>query len=219
MVHWTADLNFDPENSLVLKNNGLVGSMGRVASAADNAAIESFHSLLQKNVLDTRRWETKEELRLAIVTWIERKYHRQRRKRPREMTPVEFEALTWHRKPHETKDRNCELNRQQPQAITQACLFVEDSIRKWASRPPEEVGETLMTSVFGERGPFRLGKTEGERQGWHRLAMGIAMALRNPSGHRISEREDHRTYALGVIGTCSLLLTELKFEHANSFSR
>ncbi len=78
----------------VLKNNELLGSMGRVASAADNAAIESFHSLLQKNVLNTRRWETREELRLAIVTWIEKKYHRQRRKRRLgKMTPVEFEAL------------------------------------------------------------------------------------------------------------------------------
>jgi transposase InsO family protein len=78
----------------VLKNNELAGSMGRVASAADNAAIESFHSLLQKNVLNTRRWETREELRLAMVTWIEKKYHRQRRKRRLgKMTPVEFEAL------------------------------------------------------------------------------------------------------------------------------
>jgi transposase InsO family protein len=79
---------------MVLKNNGLIGSMGRVASAADNAAIESFHPLLQKNVLNTRRWETKEDLRLAIVTWIEKKYHRQRRKRRLgRLTPVEFEAL------------------------------------------------------------------------------------------------------------------------------
>ena len=78
----------------VLKNNELAGSMGRVASAADNAAIESFHSLLQKNVLNTRRWETREELRLAMVTWIEKKYHRQRRKRRLgKLTPVEFEAL------------------------------------------------------------------------------------------------------------------------------
>ncbi|MFD8491836.1 hypothetical protein [Amycolatopsis sp. NPDC059657] len=30
----------------------------------------------QKNVLGTRRWNTREELRLAIVTWIETKYHR-----------------------------------------------------------------------------------------------------------------------------------------------
>jgi transposase InsO family protein len=57
----------------ILKNNGLRGSMGRVASAGDNAAMESFFSLLQKNVLDTRRWDTREELRLAIVTWIETK--------------------------------------------------------------------------------------------------------------------------------------------------
>jgi transposase InsO family protein len=77
-----------------LKNNELVGSVGRVASAADNAAIESFHSLLKKNVLNSRRWDTREELRLAMVTRIEKKYHRQRRKRRLgRMTPVEFEVL------------------------------------------------------------------------------------------------------------------------------
>ena len=42
--------------------------------------MESFFSLLQKNVLDTRRWETREELRLAIVTWIETKYRRRRQR-------------------------------------------------------------------------------------------------------------------------------------------
>jgi putative transposase len=47
----------------LLDNNDLVGSMGRVGAACDNAAMESFFSLLQKNVLDTRRWETREELR------------------------------------------------------------------------------------------------------------------------------------------------------------
>jgi putative transposase len=56
--------------------------------------MESFHALLQKNMPTTRRWETREELRLAMVTWIEKKYHRQRGKRRlRKMTPVEFEAL------------------------------------------------------------------------------------------------------------------------------
>ncbi len=78
----------------ILKNNGLHGSMGRVASAGDNAAMESFFSLLQKNVLDTRRWETREELRLAIVTWIETKYNRRRRQRALgKLTPVEFEMI------------------------------------------------------------------------------------------------------------------------------
>jgi len=42
----------------LLKNNGLVGSMGRSYGAGDNASMESFFSLLQKNVLNTRRWDT-----------------------------------------------------------------------------------------------------------------------------------------------------------------
>ena len=78
----------------LLKNNGLKGSMGRVGSSSDNAAMESFFSLLQKNVLDTRRWETREELRLAIVLWIETKYNRRRRQRALgKLTPVEFEMI------------------------------------------------------------------------------------------------------------------------------
>jgi putative transposase len=77
----------------LLKHNGLTGSMGRVG-ACDNAAMESFFSLLQKNVLDRQRWQTREELRIAIVTWIERTYHRRRRQRVLgRLTPVEFEIL------------------------------------------------------------------------------------------------------------------------------
>ena len=77
-----------------LKHNGLVGSMGRVGACGDNAAMESFFSLLQKNVLDRQRWESRDELRLAIVTWIERTYHRRRRQRALgRLTPVEFELL------------------------------------------------------------------------------------------------------------------------------
>ena len=34
--------------------------MGQVGSAGDNAAMESFFPLLQKNVLNRRRWETRE---------------------------------------------------------------------------------------------------------------------------------------------------------------
>ena len=72
----------------------MVGSMGRVGAAGDNAAMESFFSLLQKNVLDRRRWDTREELRIAIVTWIERTYHRRRRQAALgRLTPIEFEAI------------------------------------------------------------------------------------------------------------------------------
>lgn len=76
----------------VLTSAGLRGSMGRVAAAGDNAAMESFHSLLQKNVLDRRRWRTRAELRYAILTWIEHTYNRRRRQRGLgKLTPVEFE--------------------------------------------------------------------------------------------------------------------------------
>ena len=50
----------------------MVGSMGRVGAAGENAAMEYFFSLLQKNVLNRRTWTTREELRIAIVTCIER---------------------------------------------------------------------------------------------------------------------------------------------------
>jgi putative transposase len=76
----------------VLKAAGLQGSMGRVASAGDNAAMESWHALLQRNVLDRRRWRTRDELHEAIVFWIEHTYNRRRRQRALgKLTPVEFE--------------------------------------------------------------------------------------------------------------------------------
>jgi putative transposase len=78
-----------------LRNAQLRGSMGRVGACADNAAMESFFSLLQKNVLNRQRWQTREQLRLAIVVWIERTYHRRRRQDTLgRMTPIEFETLT-----------------------------------------------------------------------------------------------------------------------------
>lgn len=77
-----------------LRSAGLRGSMGRVGACADNAAMESFFSLLQKNVLNRKRWTSRDQLRLAIVTWIERTYHRRRRQDSLgRLTPIEYETL------------------------------------------------------------------------------------------------------------------------------
>ena len=77
-----------------LSRHQLVGSMGRVGAAGDNAAMESFFSLLQKNVLNRQLWATREDLRIAIVTWIERTYHRRRRQDVLgRLTPIEFESI------------------------------------------------------------------------------------------------------------------------------
>jgi putative transposase len=77
-----------------LKHHKMVGSMGRVGACGDNAMMESFFSLLQKNVLDRQRWRTRAELTSRIVNWVERTYHR-RRRQPRlgKLTPVEFELV------------------------------------------------------------------------------------------------------------------------------
>ncbi len=55
--------------------------------------MESFHSLLQKYVLDQRRtWESREQLHLAIITWTPHTYNnRRRQRRLGKLTPVEFE--------------------------------------------------------------------------------------------------------------------------------
>jgi putative transposase len=77
-----------------LRRHGLTGSMGRVGACGDNAAMESFFALLQNNVLDRQRWTTRDQLRLAIITWIERTYHRRRRQRRLgRLTPIEYETI------------------------------------------------------------------------------------------------------------------------------
>src|SRR6266545_7589624 len=77
-----------------LTRQRMVGSMGQVGSAGDNAAMESFFALLQRNVLDRRRWATRDELRIAIVTWIERTYHQRRRQAGLgRLTPIEYEMI------------------------------------------------------------------------------------------------------------------------------
>ncbi len=77
-----------------LKGYKLLGSMGRVGAAGDNAAMESFFSTLQKNVLNRGSWATRDQLRARIVHWIEATYHRRRRQRRLgKLTPVEYETV------------------------------------------------------------------------------------------------------------------------------
>jgi transposase InsO family protein len=74
---------------------GCRGSMGRARTCADNAAMESFYALVQKNVLNRRRvWQTRRELRIALIRWINVKYNGSRRQRGRlKMTPIEYETM------------------------------------------------------------------------------------------------------------------------------
>jgi putative transposase len=70
----------------------MVGSMGQVGSAGDNATTESLFALLQRNVLDRPGWTSRDELCIAIVTWIERTHHRRRRQVGLgRLIPIEYE--------------------------------------------------------------------------------------------------------------------------------
>jgi transposase InsO family protein len=77
-----------------LREAGLLGSMGAVASAFDNALVESFFGSMQIELLDRRRWATRAELASAIFEWIEGFYNPRRRHSALGMlSPIDFEAL------------------------------------------------------------------------------------------------------------------------------
>jgi transposase InsO family protein len=78
----------------VCRSLGITQSMGRVGSALDNAASESFFSTLEFEVLSRHRFATRAEARRFIANWIDGFYNRVRRHSSCEMrSPVDHEAL------------------------------------------------------------------------------------------------------------------------------
>jgi putative transposase len=77
-----------------LREAGLMGSMGKVASAYDNALMESFFGSMQIELLDRSSWETRAELAGAMFEWIEAFYNPTRRHSALGyLSPIEFETL------------------------------------------------------------------------------------------------------------------------------
>jgi putative transposase len=79
---------------LVCERFGITQSMGRVGSALDNAASESFFSTLEFECLRQHHFATKAEARLVVARWIDGFYNRVRRhsycdKR----SPVDYELM------------------------------------------------------------------------------------------------------------------------------
>jgi transposase InsO family protein len=62
-----------------LEKSGVMGSMGAVGSALDNAMAESFFASLQTELLDRYEWTTRDSLKTAIFDYIEIFYNRTRR--------------------------------------------------------------------------------------------------------------------------------------------
>ncbi len=69
--------------------------MGSRGDCYDNAAIESFHATLKKDLINRRPWPTKTEARTAVFEYIETFYNRRRRhSRLAMLSPADFENNT-----------------------------------------------------------------------------------------------------------------------------
>ena len=72
---------------------GVTQSMGRVGSALDNAAAESFNSTLEHELLSRNRFDTKEQARRAIARFIDAYNTRRRHSSCEMMPPVAYEQI------------------------------------------------------------------------------------------------------------------------------
>lgn len=70
-----------------------VQSMGRVGSALDNAAAESFNSTLEHELLSRRHFATKEQARREVACYIDVYNHQRRHSSAQMMPPVAYERV------------------------------------------------------------------------------------------------------------------------------
>ena len=72
---------------------GVIQSMGRVASALDNAAAESFNSTLEWELLSRRPFATKDQARSEVAQFIDNYNHSRRHSSAEMMAPVAYEQV------------------------------------------------------------------------------------------------------------------------------
>src|SRR3954466_16010827 len=72
-------------------------SMGRVGSALDNAAAESFNSTLEWELLSRRHFATKDQARWEVARFVDAYNHRRRHSSCEMLPPVAYEQLLAHR--------------------------------------------------------------------------------------------------------------------------
>ena len=76
-----------------LAAEGLVGSMGTVGDALDNAMCESLIGTMKIEKLHRQPWRSVEDVRAAVFEWIETWYNRRRRHTSLGMlSPLEYES-------------------------------------------------------------------------------------------------------------------------------
>jgi len=71
--------------------------MGRIGDSLDNAAAESFFATLKREL--GARWDSVEQARLAVFSWIAFYNHRRRHSALDYHSPIDYERITAHQQP------------------------------------------------------------------------------------------------------------------------
>jgi putative transposase len=82
---------------------GVRQSMGRVGSALDNAAAESFNSTLEWELLSRRHFATKDQARREVATFIDAYNHQRRHSSCEMLSPVAYEQVLAERAAEQTR--------------------------------------------------------------------------------------------------------------------
>lgn len=81
-----------------LSRYGMVGSMSRKGNCYDNACIESFHSVLKKELVFLETFKTRQQAKQRIFEYIEIFYNRQRiHSSIGYQSPTNFERMYYNR--------------------------------------------------------------------------------------------------------------------------
>ncbi|WP_257021594.1 TIGR02391 family protein [Microbacterium sp. AK009] len=128
-----------------------------------------------------------------------------------------YDSGLWDHVKHSVEEERWE------QVASAAAIYVEDKVRRWAGNPTNQdggklIGQTLFAKAFGPGGVLALGSQRNETEGWRSLGTGMVAAISNVDRHNIQERADAKQYALGVLGLASLLLIQIRYEHADAIT-
>lgn len=76
----------------VCRRLGVVQSMGRIGSSADNAMVKSFNAALKRETLQgANGWASKEACRREVFRWIVRYNNRRKHSSLGYQSPIDFE--------------------------------------------------------------------------------------------------------------------------------
>jgi uncharacterized protein (TIGR02391 family) len=69
--------------------------------------------------------------------------------------------------------------------IREACVILEDRVRKATGADKNVVGVSLMQKAFGKNGPLRLSERDREQVGAMQIYSGVMAFFRNAAGHNV----------------------------------